>query len=503
MIDTIVIRIHNIDKKERLIARLLSVNSGFTRESLDIKEHDAMRYTMLKNAALVGNGQNFTSHRNKLFIRSSSYEVNYIIDASNNYVEFNFSIPKYKFGTNVVQFIQHFTHKDFMLGRNSSFEFNLRGTRRRLLSFLKNFFERELYQNIEDWERDIEINRFDICFNQIFETKDEAQKYLAHQKGIKQHYERIVSKKMEFESTIYLPGKNFTCKIYHKGLEFWSADGDAAQLRRVNRKLKVKKFDIDKIGAFADRILRYEIEFKATGLNYLYKQNIFRKADPVFKILKKSHKYVENVWKKMDSLDSYQRKFSVRARSLPSWKKKENEAKLYTQMISQSTKFMLAVGDLSTISSRQDRECEYNDRHTKVRVNKFALFSEELMDLAFETFRKFFNKNQLTEKVSVDNLQVSVNNYNERVAALKRFGEKNVQEKKLSAVKKYLQLRGLYSEKVLITNCMYSSRQIYRYKKILKELGYKSLPITNFTFKKDNTFETYHQIMIQSNLCRK
>ena len=502
MIDTIVIRIHHISEKERLIARLLRPQTGFTMETVDIAEREYGRYTMLKNAALVGLGKNMTSHRNRLFVKSSAYYVSYLINTANNFIEFNFSIPKYKFGTNVVQFIQHFTHKDFMITRNSGFEFNLVRTRTRLLSFLKNFFDKELGEDLSKWERDVEIHRFDLCFNQIFDDKHDALKYLSHQKGIKQRYERIASKKMEFETSIYLPGKYFTCKIYHKGSEFYAGDGDATHLNRVNKKLKFQKFDIDKIGDFADRILRYEIEFKNTGLNYLYKNYIFRKDDKVFKRLKKAYKRVTSAWKKKDSLDPYQRKYSQKVRNHADWRVWERDAELYGQMVSQSSAFMLDVDTYAAQSNNHDVESEYNDRHTKVRVKKRAPFSDELLKLCFDKFRKFFTKNQLSGRVRIDNLQRQIDNYNLRARNLKKLGEK-ASPKRISAIRKYLEYAQTHSEKTMIKNKMYSRQAIYNMKKSLKDLGYARMPITSFDYKHDNTFETYHQFMIETNLCRR
>ena len=502
MIDTIVIRIHNISEKERLIARLLKTTSGFNRETVDISEREYGRYTMLKNASLVGLGKNMTSHRNRLYVKSSSYYLNYLIDMDRNFIEFNFSIPKYKYGTNVVQFVQHFTARDFMITRNSGFNFNLNSTFKRLHSFLKKFFDLELDEDLEAWRQDVEIHRFDLCFNQVFIDKQEALAYLRHQKGIKQHYERMEGKKHQYDTSIYLPGRYFTCKIYHKGSEFHAGGGDATNLNRMNKKLKYKRFDIDKIGNFADRILRYEIEFKNTGLNYLYKSYIFRKNDLVFKKLKKANKRVETAWKKKDSVKLYENEDSLKIRNHKDWRIWERDSELYKQMVSQSSQFMLGVDRDSQLSSIKDIASEYNDSHTKVRVLKRALFSEDLLELCFDKFKKFFKKNQLGARVSISNLQREIDTYNARMKMLKGYGEKG-SPKRISAIQKYLTYAQTYSEKVMIANKMYSRQAIYNMKKSLKELGYKEVPITAFDYKHDNTFEKYHNFMIDTNLCKR
>ena len=84
---------------------------------------------------------------------------------------------------------------------------------------------------------------------------------------------------------------------------------------------------------------------------------------------------------------------------------------------------------------------------------------------------------------------------------LKIWGEK-ASPKRISAIKKYLAYTLTFSEKQMIRDKMYSRQAIYNMKKSLKELGYKQMPVTAFDYRHDNTFETYHQFMIQTNLCR-
>ncbi len=308
---------------------------------------------------------------------------------------------------------------------------------------------------------------------------------------------------MQFETSVYLPGKYFTCKIYHKGTEFHCAEGDRVKLERWNKILKCQRFNVEDIGNFADKILRYEVEFKGTGLNYLFKQYIFRKNDSTFKRLKKSYRRVDKAWKSIDCLDGYQQKRGKMIREHRDWKLWQNEAQLYEQMISQSSRFMLDINASSAKSNSRDIDSEYNERHTKVRIDKHALFSPELMELCFKKFRQFFWKNQLGPRVSISNLEYKVNDFNTRIRNLRRLGEKKGHEIRANALAKFLSFNALFSEKVMISNKMYSRTQIYDNKKTLKALGYAVIPATSFEYKHDNTFETYHNYMIRSNLCKR
>ena len=501
MIDSIIIRIHHLRSKETLLKWLQWGSwKGSNDGTIEIPEHDASRHIVLKHVEYYDTKKTTKKLRNKHFIKSSSYNLNYLVDITNDYIEFNFSIPKYKYGTNVAQFVNHYRATSFELSKNSSFQYNLEGTYNRLLKFIENFFSRFAGVELEKMKEDVEINRLDICFNQIFDDKQEALAYLEHQKKIKKRGERLINDKINFATSIYLAGKYFTFKIYHKGTEF--RKNDAPELRKANKRLKQQRFNVEKIGAFADRILRYEIEFKNAGLNYLYKNNLFRKYSKSFNGYKRSHRLTKKVenWSKGWSKSRRERAFEYM--KTKEWREHERNAHLYTQMISQVSSFRLAVSKEAAISAKSDRPAEYRDKGKKVVVNDKALFSPALFNLCARDFKKFFSWYQLRSKTQMGNLQKVVAEANSHVKMMKRY---NMKEKGVnySTLNKYLTLIGTYGEKYLLQNKLYSRVQIWRLKKQLKGLGYSEMPVTDYGIKHDDTFFLYHHYMIDSYMmCR-
>ncbi|MFO7852067.1 MAG: hypothetical protein R6X28_06360 [Bacteroidales bacterium] len=93
MIDTIVLRIHNISQYPGIVDRLMDLNEG--QKSYDISNaHEKRRFVQLKQVEYGDTGKLFTFYRNKVLI-SSHYYLGYYVNLGKDYVEFNFSIPKY------------------------------------------------------------------------------------------------------------------------------------------------------------------------------------------------------------------------------------------------------------------------------------------------------------------------------------------------------------------------------------------------------------------------
>jgi hypothetical protein len=387
-----------------------------------------------------------------------------------------------------------------MITKNSSFQYNLEGTYNRLLRFLEKFFSQFIGVELEKMKEDVEINRMDICFNQVFVDKQEALEYLQHQKKVKKRGERLINNKINYQTTLYLAGKYFTFKIYHKGTEF--RKNDAPELMKMNKKLKQQRFDVEKIGAFADKILRYEIEFKNAGLNYLYKNYLFRKNSKSFKGYKRSWRITKRVDNWSKSSREIRREKAFEYMKTKEWREHEKNAYLYTQMISQVSSFRLAVSREAAESAKRDRPAEYRENGKKVVVNNRALFSPALFTLCAKTFKKFFRWYQLGSKTEIGNLEKVVGEANSRVKMLRGYGEKG-KEVKFSTFTKFLTLMSTYGEKHLIQTKMYSRVQIWRLKNQLKKLGYQEMLVTDYGIKHDDTFETYHQYMIDSYMMRR
>ena len=128
---------------------------------------------------------------------SNHYAFTYFIDYTKNYVEFNFSIPKYIFGSNILMFVDHYGDKQYAYHTCSELDHNINRAFERLHQFLKVFFKMEFLGCPVEYE-DVEVNRIDVCFNQVFPNRDEALRYLEYQKRLKKSMQE--TKKEFFES---------------------------------------------------------------------------------------------------------------------------------------------------------------------------------------------------------------------------------------------------------------------------------------------------------------
>lgn len=200
----------------------------------------------------------FTRTQESLFLGKSTIYDNFerlILDGkvqcpSHNYnmhfrvfeerVDLEFSIPKFIYGTNVIQLVQHYKriHTPYEI----------------FVKALKKVFEETFFGVPVHWGA-VELIRWDVCFNQVFKSREEsikALKYikLKHQsKGDRLNYEYGL---IQLTKTNYL-------KIYHKGEEFEKHD-----------KQKYKGIFPDEIEHIAHRILRYEKKFTRTNISYTY-----------------------------------------------------------------------------------------------------------------------------------------------------------------------------------------------------------------------------------------
>jgi hypothetical protein len=158
---------------------------------------------------------------------------------------------------------------------------------------------------------DIQINRIDLCVNQHYASKEESLRALHHMKQIRKKYSRIEGRSNEglYKTALTHLTKRYYAKIYHKGTEFEQiqtkhlmelnqkrkASGqkqihsDSLKMRRNGENFKEVLKDIDQdesllemsefrksdLQEYADKILRFELEFKSQYLSYIfnYKNN--------------------------------------------------------------------------------------------------------------------------------------------------------------------------------------------------------------------------------------
>jgi hypothetical protein len=281
MIDTINIsffRDFNNDFYESLIYRVYQKQKGYflnhttgIYQSTEIFNVKANTYSINDNSSKKEQKEVFllTGHIN---LPSHNYDIHYRV--FENRVDIEFSLPKLIYGTNTFELTNH-----YLSGNNSLTPYGA------LVKSVKYFFN-YFFPTIKINYGAVVLNRWDLCFNQIFKDKEESLKAL--------HYIKLKhSKKTDtqnYETSFISLSKTKYFKIYHKGSEFTKHD-----LK------KFKSDQLNRIQTFADSILRFEKKITAKNINYFYVTKFKFKNQPFL-----VKEYVQN--KKLNKLTPMQKK---------------------------------------------------------------------------------------------------------------------------------------------------------------------------------------------------
>jgi len=286
MVDTVILRVHNLTKHENLIKYLEKVDSGKKRITRAVDENfDATREIYLKNYYRdLATGRSFDTGYDG-FLRSSHYDIRFYVFYQRDYMEFNISLPKYWYGTNIFQIIDHhFDPKNLDFRNNEFWNVKQLGFKRFAL-VLNHFLGSSLAEMCD--KADTEIARIDFCYNLIFNTKDDALHYLSEIKKIERpRFAKTAVKITNYAHGLYFPSENFTFKVYHKGSEF---------LKHSARRYK-KEFGEERmknVQAAADRMLRFEIEMRKPFLTSVFIRRLKEENPKVYKSIKFARQFAK------------------------------------------------------------------------------------------------------------------------------------------------------------------------------------------------------------------
>lgn len=497
MIDTIVLRVHDLKKHENLCHFLncnfkgTSLNSAY----LSDEEIDSIRSSSaLDVKTYIDYYHNAKTNKTTLVkcrfqdkINSSGhYYLSYVENLDKDYVEFNFSIPKYEYGTNILMYCEHIWNKNFKYYDNSNFDYNFKNSYLQLIRFIKYFFHREFVEKtIVDYS-DVEINRIDLCFNQLFFNKKSALDYLECQKRLRKRNLSVSSHNFrEYETSFMYTTKRYSMKIYHKGSEY--SKHDRKENERINKEKGYEHFKIDELQSFADKMLRYEVTFRDTMLSYLFNHKVFRKDCSIHNKRYETYKKVESAYSKNDRIakkvNSFKREFFkqrfIGKHPYVVVDKIDNDVHdKMLRLLNRKRQFLLQTNSYIEHFNSVTQSGKFEER---------ALFSKALFSECVKFFKSFINEFQIKEMPPELTISQLIDSYN----------NKNFHKLPKKEMMKFYTMLQNGSFEELYKKGLYSRATFYRYKSRFEKIGITQnnlLPIDHFQARVD--LGQYHQYLM-------
>jgi hypothetical protein len=502
MIDTIVLRIHDLEKYRSLFDYILADKKG-TAHGLAFEKEST--YINFKYMHFTDTNHSRMMYRSYITTPSSNYDLQIAIPQWKDYIEVSFSIPKYMYGTNVLMFTKHHDEKyiiDMMeesdMSKIADYTFGMLG------NFIRQLWLEIFPDFVTIDHKDVELKRIDICWNQVFESEYDAKMYLMYQKMIKKRGARETSEsKQTYETSIFYSTEYFAAKIYHKGTEY--RKNDMTKNLNVNKKNRQDVFPVFDSGgqqglsSVADRILRYEISFKKSFLQYYFWRYYYRKSVKSVSEKKELHRKMTNantaiqrcadLEKKKVLIGEYRKRYDRNCENI-----RNDVQKLYDL----SPMFMLE----STNEILNDQVSDLDFFHKgKMIVSRRQPFTKFLYNQMKQTFLDFYNQFQVHEKVTMHTAMKRIVEYNERQGKFKELGLKSTGMYAGSMQKVNLLLQH-YSMDELKKLGIIPKRTFYAWKKRLRELGIENTNVASIEIPVSHGKQDYLNLVLFSRLSK-
>ena len=447
-------------------------------------------------------------------IKSSHYDIIYTIDRYQDCIWFNLSIPKYYYGTNIVQWIPKFSDPSYKVYPESPLYHHMCATYKPLMNFFKSFFTRwfpDYYIN----PTKVEINRIDFCFNQVYLTRGEAFQTLAMMKRIKRNQMKDTTSEDQFTDRhggFSWKTKDYSIKVYHKGLEYRTSDKKSHL--HLNKKFGKEYFPIEHLQNFADRILRFEMTLRSRKISDIYKQRVFRIDDEIH----------QKYWKIFKSINSSghlinargEKQYYVQLKTIT-----KKFVKYMSNIYNKNFAFHLATSSDFDYSIDPDIDKILNERRKdKLPFERNMVFSKSLfveLGKYFIEFVKEFQPNSCADLVKafaeVEAMKITKKEKDkqyERVISHLRtryVTKRSINYGKLALL---IRLMSIYSFEEIRKLDLFPRSTWYRYQQELKRLGVTKASFgetdlvpedrMNFTAYNDWIFSNIHRLEIRNPL---
>ncbi|GAC1423041.1 MAG: hypothetical protein NVS1B13_16550 [Flavisolibacter sp.] len=394
----------------------------------------------------------------------------------------------------ILMYVPHYGDRDFSYLNNSTLEHNLRLAPILARSFIKKFFKREFSVEEIDF-KDVEINRIDVCFNQVFKSAEETIAYFNYQMKIKKKYSKEQNEgKIQYKTSFMYKTKRYSFKIYQKGAEY--RENDSKQHKRINKEKGYNYFDIPALQNFADRIIRYELTVRNTEFNYLYKRNLFRRSDKIWLRRYKEYKRIENIKVRND-------KKSKQIGLLPERDKEQYRINYpYERITRQESALHKEIGKIINAQPSFRFEISPDDEMYNLEMVPFhsdkAKFSQNLIKLILNKLVKSINEFKIKALPDIARIAIEIDKANS-----KRVKNKLPKKEMLDFYEKLVQF-GSFKE--VRKECRMSKATFFRYKARFKLIGITDKnvrPNKEYTFPSAPLdFQLYHSYLKNNNLVK-
>lgn len=303
--DTIVLKLHNVKEKYSPLLKILAkMDNGFgtaSAPSLALDKNEKSFRKIFYN--IKYDSWLFIDHNKKLNVPSSNGTIKVQYLDYDKTIKFEYSIPKLIYSNNVMEILPPFHSRYYSaVGSNdmtSKANFYIEVIKKSFIHIIESITNNLINEFTLDWS-DVQIFRLDLCYNQLFQSKEDALNYLDAQKKVSAkriRKDNEVNNHSLYKSGLTILTSRYYYKIYHKGIDFERSG--KKQIVNYFNQLKTNNFvntssninrsfeNIDSLQIYSDKLLRYELECKNQFMSYNYAYYLMKNNLPIYREIKR------------------------------------------------------------------------------------------------------------------------------------------------------------------------------------------------------------------------
>jgi hypothetical protein len=213
----------------------------------------------------------------RLNVPSSHYNLLGVLDDTEKKITFNYSVPKFFYGTNIFHSYLHFYY-NHNLPEKYNQTFGIDYSTVIALSSIFDIIELIAPDELSTNEilDSVYIERVDICRNYLFDSPEHVKAYIKELKTAKMRFKEVGKADSYGENGLMYVFQDYSVKCYHKGEETKDDLDEFSDL--------FDDYELQEIQQIANRTLRYECTFRAQKIRNIFLKT-FRKKCDIFKEL--------------------------------------------------------------------------------------------------------------------------------------------------------------------------------------------------------------------------